>query len=175
MLPREKAQKPGLASEWQIQSAFLISELHSCKGDSHLNILQFCIIIIINDDYLVAVMIVTQNKGKFNILIGKWMYKTIETIRENKGFLEICPLVSRLCVSLNVTLQFQGHMNVYTHTHTYTHKQGEREGERERESERIYIYIHMNNRYGMELSVSLKFQLKILNWEHPMTNTTQHS
>ena len=110
-------------------------------------------------------MIVTQNKGKFNILIGKWMYKTIETIRENKGFLEICPLVSRLCVSLNVTLQFQGHMYVYTHTHThthtYTHKQGEREGERE--SERIYIYIHMNNRYGMELSVSLKFQLKILN------------
>ena len=49
-------------------------------------------------------MTVTQNKGKFNILTGKWIYKTIETIRENKGFLEICPLVSRLCVSLNVTL-----------------------------------------------------------------------
>lgn len=136
MLPREKAQKPGLASERQIQSAFLISELHSCKGDFHLNILQFCIIIIINDDYLVAVMIVTQNKGKFNIVIGKWIYKTIETIRENKGFLEICPVVSRLCMSLNVTLQFQGHM--YEHTHTRTHTNRERESERER----IYIYIY---------------------------------
>ena len=142
MLPREKAQKPGLASEWQTQSAFLISELHDCKGDSHLNILQFCVIIIIKDDYLIAVMIVTQNKGKFNILIGKWIDKTIETIRENKGFLEICP-VSRLCVSLNVTLQFQGHMYVYTHTHTHTHTGSERGREGERENISIYIYIYI--------------------------------